>query len=266
MSRAARREVAVSFARDDFRRGPNRRCCGLVFFPIRWLRRRWWARQPFPPAWEPLLAKHFPFEATLSEEQRARFRRHLHVFAREKDFVGAKGLTVTEEMRVVVAGAAARLARNLSLDVYDAMMTVVLTAGAWERDGGTILGEAHRWGQVVLSWDSVRQGLKNPFDGHDVALHEFAHVLDLTDGRFDGTPEMATFSALHAWADVFSKQYFALRRSPDRDSVLRAYGATNEAEFFAVATEAFFEKPRQLKQKHPALYGELQRYYGADPA
>ena len=237
-----------------------------MFFPVRWLKRRWLARQTFPTSWEPLVTKHFPFEAKLQPEERARFRRHLQVFANEKDFVGAKGLVVTEEMRVVVAGAAARLARNLSLDVYDAMMTVVMTTGAWERDGGTILGEAHRWGQVVLSWDSVRQGLKNPFDGHDVALHEFAHVLDLTDGRFDGTPEMATFSALHAWADVFSKQYFALQKSPTRDKVLRAYGATNEAEFFAVATEAFFEKPTQMKQKHPALYDELKRYYGADPA
>jgi len=237
-----------------------------VFFPYRWLKRRWLARAPFPPGFEPLVAKHFPFEAHLSAEERARFRRHLQVFANEKDFVGAKGVVVTDEMKVVVAGAAARLARNLSLDVYDALMTIVITSGAWERDGGTILGEAHRWGQVVLSWDSVRQGLKNPFDGHDVALHEFAHVLDLTDGRFDGTPEMATFSALHAWADVFSKQYFALRKSPNRDKVLRAYGATNEAEFFAVATEAFFEKPTQMKQKHAALYDELKRYYGADPA
>lgn len=237
-----------------------------MFFPYRWLKRRWLAKQPFPVGWEPLVAKHFPFEAHLSDAERARFRRHLQVFANEKDFVGAKELVVTDEMRVLVAGAAARLARNLSLDVYDSLMTVVITTGAWERDGGTILGEAHRWGQVVLSWDSVRQGLKNPFDGHDVALHEFAHVLDLTDGRFDGTPEMATFSALHAWADVFSKQYFALRKSPNRDKVLRAYGATNEAEFFAVATEAFFEKPRQMKQKHAALYDELKRYYGADPA
>ncbi|MDP1920410.1 MAG: zinc-dependent peptidase [Myxococcales bacterium] len=237
-----------------------------MFFPVRWLKRRWLARQPFPPEWEPLVTKHFPFEAKLPPEERARFRRHLQVFVHEKDFVGAKDLVITDEMRVVVAGAAARLARNLSLDVYDALMTIVVTTGAWERDGGTILGEAHRWGQVVLSWDSVRHGLKNPFDGHDVALHEFAHVLDLTDGRFDGTPEMATFSALHAWADVFSKQYFALQKSPTRDKVLRAYGATNEAEFFAVATEAFFEKPTQMKQKHPALYDELKRYYRADPA
>lgn len=238
----------------------------LVLFPIRWLRRRWLARQPFPSQWEPLVTAHFPFEATLPADERARFRLHLQVFATEKDFVGAKGLVITDEMRVVVAGAAARLARNLSLDVYDGLMTIVVTTGAWERDGGVILGEAHRWGQVVLSWDSVRHGLKNPFDGHNVALHEFAHALDLTDGRFDGTPEMASFSALHAWADVFSKQYFALLASPTRDKVLRAYGATNEAEFFAVATEAFFEKPTQMKQKHPALYEELKRYYGADPA
>jgi MtfA peptidase len=234
--------------------------------PLRWLRRRWLARQPMPPSWEPLVAKHFPFEATLPADERARFRRHLVVFAKEKVFEGAKGLTVTDEMRVLVAGSAARLARNLSLDVYDDLVTVLLYAGAWARDGGTILGEAHRWGLVVLSWDSVKQGLVNPLDGHDVTLHELAHVLDLTDGRFDGTPAMASFSALHAWAHVFSAHYATLRASPSRDKVLRAYGATNEAEFFAVATEAFFEKPRAMKQKHPELYAELSRYYRLDPA
>ncbi|MBE2252565.1 MAG: zinc-dependent peptidase [Myxococcus sp.] len=234
--------------------------------PWRWLKRRSLAKRPFPAHWEPLVAKHFPFEAQLGAEERARFRRHLFVFANEKHFEGARGLEITDEMRVVVSGAAARLARNLPLGVYDDLVTVLLYTGAWERDGGIIFGEAHRWGLVVLSWDSVRQGLKNPFDGHNVALHEFAHVLDLADGRFDGTPEMESFAALHAWADVFSRHYFSLQEAPGRDKVLRPYGATNEAEFFAVATEAFFEKPRQMKQRHPELYAQLKRYYRANPA
>lgn len=229
------------------------------------LKRRWLARRPMPPAWEPYLARHFPFEAALTPTERARFRQRLVVFAHEKVFEGAQGLVVTEEMRVVVSAAAARLARNLPLDVYDDLVTVLLYDGAWKRDHGVILGEAHRWGLVVLSWDSVLQGLENPFDGHDVMLHEFAHVLDLAGGDFDGTPDLSV-TAMRAWADVFNRHYQALRRSPHRDKVLRAYGATNEAEFYAVATEAFFEKPGSMLKRHPELYEELKAYYRIDPA
>jgi Mlc titration factor MtfA (ptsG expression regulator) len=238
-----------------------------MFGLFRSLRRRRLARRPFPDAWRPLVAQHFPFAASLEPAEAERFLAHLHVFALEKHFEGAGGLEVTEEMKLVVAGAAARLARNLSLDVYDDLVTVVLYPSAWKpREGdGANLGEAHRWGLVVLAWDAVRHGLANPFDGHDTALHEFAHVLDLGDGAFDGTPALDTRAALHAWADVFSRHYEQLRARPEHSRVLRAYGATNEAEFFAVATEAFFEKPEQLLAKAPDLYEELRRYYRVDP-
>lgn len=238
-----------------------------MFALFRALRRRRLARRPFPDAWGPLVARHFPFAAQLEAAERERFLVHLHVFALEKHFEGAGGLEVTEEMKLVVAGAAARLARNLPLRVYDDLVTVVLYPSSWKppEGEGQHLGEAHRWGLVVLAWDAVRHGLANPFDGHDTALHEFAHVLDLGDGRFDGTPELDTWAAVHAWATVFSRHYERLRASPGRSKVLRAYGATNEAEFFAVATEAFFEKPAQLRAKAPDLYEELRRYYRVDP-
>ncbi len=229
--------------------------------------RRRFAKAPLPAGWEPLIAKHFPFAAGLPPGERERFLTHLKVFARQKRWEGAGGLTVTDEMKVVVSGAAARLARNLPLGAYDDLVTVLLYPSAWhdERGEGANLGEAHRWGLVVLAWDAVRQGLENPFDGHDTALHELAHVLDLGDGRFDGTPELESWSSYHAWARVFSAHYEALRARPQRKQVLRAYGAKNEAEFFAVATEAFFEKPLKLKERAPDLYAELQRYYRLDP-
>lgn len=239
-----------------------------MFSFIRSWKRRRLAREPMPPAWQPVVQAHFPFVARLDEATRARFFTHLTVFAREKRFEGAGGLEITDEMKVVVAGCAARLARNLSLDVYDDLVTVVLYPAAWKDprgEGGVHLGEAHRWGLVVLAWDAVRHGLQAPGDGHDTALHEFAHVLDLADGAFDGTPELETSSEVRAWARVFSGHYEKLRARPERHAVLRAYGATNEAEFFAVATEAFFEKPGKLKQKAPDLYAELSRYYRVDP-
>jgi hypothetical protein len=232
----------------------------------RWKRRRL-ARNEFPPGWEPHVARHFPFASQLGAEERERFRTHLKVFALEKRFEGLGGLEITDEMKVVVSGSAARLARNLSLDVYDDLVSVLLYPSAWKSPGGegAHLGEAHRWGLVVLAWDAVRRGLHNHEDGHDTALHEFAHVLDLGDGAFDGTPELDGWTDAHAWALVFSKHYEHLRARPQRSQVLRAYGATNEAEFFAVATEAFFEKPAKLQRKAPDLYAELRRYYRLDP-
>lgn len=207
------------------------------------------------------------FVARFTPDERERFLTRLKVFAFEKKWEGAHGLKVTDEMKVVVSGAAARLARNLSLNVYDRLSTVVMYDGHFKGASkeGVTFGEAHRWGLVVLSWDAVRHGLANPTDGRDTALHEFAHVLDLGDGDFDGTPELHDHADYRAWTRVFSEHYLSLRESP-HDSVLRAYGATNEAEFFAVATEMFFENGARLKDKAPDLYAELRRYYRVDTA
>jgi MtfA peptidase len=239
-----------------------------VFSFFRGLRRKRLARQPFPAHWEALVARRLPFAAKLSADERERFLLHLKVFALDKDWFGAAQLVITDEMKVAISGAAARLSRNLSLDLYDELRTIVIYPSHYKHAGseGTVVyGEAHRWGQVVLSWDAVLAGLVNAGDGHDTALHEFAHVLDSSDGAFDGTPELHDRRDYHAWARVFSQRYFALKARPNT-TVLRPYGATNESEFFAVATEAFFEKPRQLKQKAPDLYQELARYYRVDPS
>ena len=227
-------------------------------------RRRSLAAQPFPPEGEELVTRRFP---ALARDEA--FRTQLKVFAHDKDWVGAGGLELTDEMKVVISGAAARLARNLELDVYDELRTIVVYPSHFQKAGDenddVFLGQAFKWGQVVLSWDAVKHGLANPRDGHDTALHEFAHMLDAHGGVFDGTPELHDSADYSAWAQVFSHHFFKLRARPEQN-VLRAYGATNEAEFFAVATETFFEKPRQLKKAAPDLYALLSKYYGLDPA
>jgi Mlc titration factor MtfA (ptsG expression regulator) len=129
------------------------------------------------------------------------------------------------------------------------------------------LGESWTSGVVVLAWDSVKGGARNFEDGHNVTFHEFAHQLDQEDGAADGAPILQERSAYATWAHVFNHEYDALVdlvRRGKKDTIDR-YGATNPAEFFAVATETFFEKPRQLKEKHPELFEELQYYYKVDP-
>ena len=238
-----------------------------MFSLLRRAKRRRLAARPFPSEWLPLVEGRLPFVARYGSDERERFLTHLKVFALEKKWEGAHGLEVTDEMKVVVSGAAARLTRNLSLDLYDDLSTIVMYDGHFKgaSEQGVTFGEAHRWGLVVLSWDAVRSGLANPTDGRDTALHEFAHVLDLGDGGFDGTPELHDRSDYRAWTRVFSEHYLRLRDKPHR-SVLRVYGATNEAEFFAVATELFFEDGARLERKAPDLYRELRRFYRVDPA
>src|SRR5690606_26904674 len=153
----------------------------------------------------------------------------------EKHWIGASGLEVTNEMKVMVSGAAARLSHNLSLHVYDRLTEIVIYPSTFvnpnaEHDTGT-LREAHHWGTVVLSWDAVRAGIRVPNDGHDTAMHEFAHVLDIADGEFDGTPELGLSGDYRSWASVLSKHYLSLQERGSR-GLLRQYGATNEAEFF----------------------------------
>jgi len=211
-----------------------------------------------------------PFCAQLPEEVRPRFHEYLKVFVWEKTFIGAGGMEITDEVRVVVGAAAVRLVLHLGLSYYDRLTEIVVYPSDYRHpDGDTtvVLGEAHRWGTVVLSWDAVLRGLADPRDGHDTATHEFAHVLDRGNGRFDGTPKLRASADYAPWAEVMSRHFFALRdRAPGQRCVLRDYGAKNEAEFFAVATEAFFEKGAEMRARAPDLYEELQKFYRCDPA
>lgn len=241
----------------------------MVFGLFSALRRRRLLARPMPEGWRDLVDAHLPFVAKMEIGERGRFLEHLKLFGLRVRWEGAAGLEVTEEMRVVISGAAARLARNLPLSVYDKLETLIVYPSHYKHPDkdGIIFGEANGWGVVVLSWDAVTSGIANPRDGHDTALHEFAHVLDFADGAFDGTPVLEERGDYHGWVTVFSKHYLAMKkRGPKKRAVMRAYGATNEAEFFAVATEAFFEKPAQLRKKAPDLYRELKAYYGVDPA
>jgi Mlc titration factor MtfA (ptsG expression regulator) len=236
---------------------------------LRALRRRRLRRRPLPPEWLPVLERRVPFFARLAGAERDRFLELLKLFVWEKHFIGASGLEVSDEIRVTIGACAVRLILHRDLDHYDRLTEIVVYPHDYrhpERDG-VILGEAHDWGTVVLSWPAVQQGLANERDGLDTATHEFAHVLDRADGGFDGTPVLPSLLHYGAWARALSHHFLALRgRGRAQRRVLREYGATNEAEFFAVATEAFFEKPRQMRAETPELYAELARFFGSDPA
>lgn len=234
-------------------------------------RRRRILARPFPAAWEEILRRKVPFYRTLRPEQAERLRGLIQIFVAEKPFFGAAGLEITDEIRVVVAAAAVRLVLHLDLSLYDDLREVVVypydaLRHPKRRDDGPFLGEAHSFGTVVLSWPAVEAGLADPCDGHDTATHEFAHVLDRAGGGFTGTPPLRAREHYRAWAEVMARRFMRLRSGgrPERN-VLRMYGAKNEAEFFAVATEAFFERPARMRRETPDLYEELRRFFGFEP-
>ncbi len=231
--------------------------------------RRRLLRRPFPPEWLGYLERRVPFLGELAPEPRQRFLDLLKVFAWEKEFIGAGGFSITDEVRVVVSATAVRLVLYLDLSYYDRLREVIVYPDAFRIPDrtGVVLGEAKHWGSVILSWQSVLAGLGNPHDGHSTATHEFAHVLDREDGAFDGTPNLRRYSHYRAWASVMGEHFLKLRQGrPLERQVLDDYGGVNEAEFFAVATESFFEKPRQMREKTPDLYEELRRFYGGESA
>ncbi len=224
--------------------------------------------QPLPVEWEGILHRQIPFYQHLDPKTRQVFQYKLKIFLGEKRFFGALDLVVTDEMKVVISALAVRLILHLDFDYYDRLKEIVVYPEHFVNPHAEEirLGEAHAFGTVVLSWPAVLDGLKRPCDGHDTALHEFSHVLDLANGAFDGTPPLRASEHYRIWAQVMSEHFFKLReeRYPDL-VVLRQYGAKNEAEFFAVATEAFFEQPVVMKQLTPDLYEVLKTFYGFDP-
>jgi Mlc titration factor MtfA (ptsG expression regulator) len=240
-----------------------------MFGLYRWLRRKSLSKKPFPHEWLKILQEKVPYHSRLTDQQQARVQNLLKIFVWEKHFIGAQGFEITDEVRVVVAACAVRLVRFLNLSYYNRLTEIIIYPYHYTHkdNDGIVLGEAHSWGTVVLSWPAVVAGITNQKDGLNTALHEFAHVLDRAGGSFNGTPELLASEDYRPWAQVMSRHFLALRaRSKKERNVLRMYGATNEAEFFAVATESFFEKPRQMKKQTPDLYRELQDFYGADPA
>ena len=237
--------------------------------------------EPIPDSWRDIVARNVPLSAGLSDAERERLMRLVQVFVHDKPFEGCGGLEITEEIRVTIAAHACLLLLHLDGPCYPTVKRILVYPSAFQPKHvfprhyvgvvpGPVAesGEAWRDGIVVLSWDHVRRGGANPTDGDDVVLHEFAHALDQEDGDADGTPVLDSPSFVRSWARILSAHYKQLRRDVEagRTTVLDEYGATNPAEFFAVATETFFEKPEQLKAAEPDLYDELRHFYRQDPA
>lgn len=253
---------------------------------FQWLanrRRKKLTAAPFPTAWEDIIRHNVAHYCMLSAAERAQLRALIQVFIAEKYWEGAGGLILTDEIRVTISAQACLLLLGLPHNYYRNVESIIVypsTVVPPERKPGffenalepvepshPIIGQAFRQGPVIIIWDAALQGGRHPESGHNVIYHEFAHKLDMLDGAADGTPPLRDRAEYRDWVVTCSHEYLRLKRDAEhgKRSFLNTYGATNEAEFFAVATEQFFDQPRLMIKHAPELYRVLKEYYRQDP-
>jgi Mlc titration factor MtfA (ptsG expression regulator) len=249
-----------------------------------WLRRRRRQKllaEPFPEAWLEHLHNNVPYFSPLAEDEQARLRDALRIFIAEKEWEGCQGLEITDEMKVTVAGLACLLVLGIAEEYFDRVQTILIYPEGYrapEREAvgeGVViesesdrLGEAHYRGPVILSWAELLADVRHPGTGHNLVLHEFAHQLDMLNGEVDGMPLLATEAQIRRWHKVVAKEYERLIDDTERGlpTLLDDYGTKNEGEFFAVATECFFDLPVEMRAEHPKLYHLFRDYFRQDPA
>jgi Mlc titration factor MtfA (ptsG expression regulator) len=242
-------------------------------------RRRQAAAEPFPEGWRDIVARRMVHWHLLDAAERSRLEDLVKVFAVDKRWQAARGFEITEEVRVTIAGMACLLVLGLDYDhlrridwivVHPRAVVVREPTGTGVdnvvSDAHVISGQAEgAEGSLLLTWDAVAFEGRHPERGDNVVHHEVAHKLDMLTGAIDGTPPIADAAMAQRWHDLCTATYQAVRSGRD-DGVLRPYAGVNPAEFFAVLTETFFNRPIELRAIHTELYALLVAWYRQDPA
>lgn len=254
----------------------------MIFSWLKRRRRRIWQAKPFPLEWEHYINENVNHYHHLSPAERSQLRSSVQVLVPEKNWEGCGGLEMTDEVRVTIAAQISLLTLGFKDEYFDRVLSILVYPTAYAAPekvptgGGMVLeveshreGEAWYRGPVILSWSDVLSSGRGDEGGHFLVAHEFAHQLDMLNGAYtDGVPPLDNNRLAQRWETVMSSEFNRLRMECDQGfhTVLDCYGATNRAEFFAVATENFFQRPRLLSLRHPQIYSLLCEYYRQDPA
>lgn len=243
-------------------------------------RRNHLLQQPLSAEHITILENNVPLYTRLPEKLRHTLQGSINYFLDEKVFVGCDGLEITDKARLIIAANACLLLLNRKTKHFPGFKTILVYPSTYvtrevSHDGlvevhkdSARAGESWRRGPIVLSLTDVIRGSSNDRDGHNVVIHEFAHKLDEQNGAMDGLPVLRQSAHYKEWAEVLTREHDEFLKRVDRrkNKVIDEYGAVSAPEFFAVATESFFEKSKQMKEKLPELYRQLQTFYGLDPA
>lgn len=248
------------------------------------LRRRDLVRTPFPPGWDDIIRRRISPYRLLTDDERARLHALVQIFIAEKTWEGCGGLELTDEILVTISAAACLLILNLPNNYYENVETIIVypsdlilperKLGFFEtvleplEPAGPITGQAFEQGPLIFSWKAIREDIRHSGSGYNVIYHEFAHKLDMQAGVADGTPRLRDRAEYRDWVRTCSREFRRLLRDVEkgRRTCIDEYGATDEAEFFAVATEHFFDQPVRLAKSAPELYRVLRQFYRQDPA
>lgn len=255
-----------------------------VFYLLVWprVKKALILKRPFPEQWLGIVREQLSIYEKLSSGLQSQLQNLIKYFVSTKQFVGCAGIEIDDKIKITIAAQACLLLLNRPTHEYADLRYIYVyptsfratrevrdELGLVSTQSRDLLGESWQSGKVVLAWDNVEQGVRNFHDGYNVVLHEFAHQLDQESGAANGAPLLYTKAAYKSWAYVFGREFERLQHSdphnPSQASIIDHYGATNPAEFFAVATETFFEEPHKLYRHHRELFEELHNYYRLDP-
>ena len=261
----------------------------LALSSIAWIASRSWrltkhrqkvVKRPFPSSWRIILKQRMPYFRSLPTDLQLQLKDLIQVFIDEKEFIGCDGIVIDDEMRVTIAAQACLLLLNRKTNFYPKLKQILVYPSVFivkghEQHIGGVVGEKQRllsgksweYGKVVLSWQTTQDDAADPRDGSNVVIHEFAHQLDQEDGNANGAPILSSIHDYSSWSEVLTREFAQLQSHAQQNtpSIFSYYGATNPAEFFAVITEVFFERPQEFYHSHKELYTELSHFFKLDP-
>ncbi len=226
----------------------------------------------WPDSWSLHLNRNVRLSWNLTPQEMESLQARIKIFVAEKNWEGIEGQVINDEVTVTVAAQACMMLLGVDDFYFDNVKSILMYPQSFTRqqDDGTIshrAGEAWQGGPIILSWRDTLSGGRNEDDGRNLVVHEFAHALDGLDGEMGGSIAFSDKSTAEQWTEMISKEFIELQEAKERGlrTLLDHYGATNRAEFFAVASETFFEQPRQLASEKPDLFQLLKKYYKVDP-
>ncbi len=226
-----------------------------------------------------ILESNMALYTSLPQDLQSQLHGLIQIFLDDKTFI-SRGIEITDEIKLTIAGNACLLLLQSKTKVFPGFTSILVypdtyVAHQTTHDGSlqTIetsrrAGESWMRGPIVLSWGDVLRGSTDAKDGHNVVIHEFAHKLDEQTGNMDGLPLLREQSHYADWSTTLGAEYISLQERAKRgkNRVMDTYGTVSPPEFFAVATESFFEKSDQMKKRLPDLYQQLKTFYNVDPS